>query len=404
MKIAVIGLGYVGLPLVHAMAEHHDFVIGYDIDGRRIDALHQNRDWTGELSREELTATKATFTSHETDLHDCDTFIITVPTPVDEYNVPDTRPIERATATVARYLREGSLVVFESTVWPSLTNELCVEILEMNSGLSEGMFDVGYSPERVSPGDPNRTVTKIKKIISANYPEVLERLRELYGPVIEAGLHECMPIEVGEMAKIIENCQRDLNIGFINEVAMLCDRLEINTQDVLDAARTKFNWIDVKPGLVGGHCIGVDPYYLTHHAKKAGFDCSLITSGRNVNEKMASFIAGKVAQLCPKRDARIHILGRTFKENCPDLRNSKVPQLVRELHRWGFRQMVQSDPFQPSLPFHKADVLILAVAHKAYMDKREEILETTQPSLVVDIKGAWKPWMRTSKVPIYWSM
>jgi UDP-N-acetyl-D-galactosamine dehydrogenase len=405
MKICVIGLGYVGLPLCHEMAKHHEFVIGYDVDRFRIDELHQDKDRTGELSREELKGTKAHFTHHESDLADCDTFIVTVPTPVDEYNVPDTKPIERASKLVGKYLKEHSVVIFESTVWPGLTNNLCVALLEMESGLTEGVdLSVGYSPERVSPGDPNRTVTKIKKIIAANDAHTLTKLRELYGPVISAGLHECMPIEVGEMAKIIENCQRDINIGFINEVAMLCDRMELNTHDVLDAARTKFNWVDVKPGLVGGHCIGVDPYYLTHEAKRIGFDCSIITSGRNVNEKLPAFIAAKVAQLGAKRDARIYILGKTFKENCPDKRNSKVPQLIQELFRWGFNNLTLHDPYMPSLPLNKADVLILAVGHREYVEKREEVLEKIQPKLVIDIKGAWKQWKRTPSDPLYWSL
>ena len=336
-KIAIIGLGYVGLPLAVEFGKTRP-VLGFDIHQPRIEELEKGFDRTLETSEGELKlANQLTFSSNVEDLKSADIFIVTVPTPIDRNNKPDLTPLIGASGTVGKSLKKGDIVIYESTVYPGCTEEDCVPVLEKLSGLkfNEDFF-CGYSPERIVPGDKERTLTKIRKITSGSNPEIAEEVDQLYQSIIIAGTYKAPSIKVAEAAKVIENCQRDLNISFVNELALIFDRMNIDTTEVLEAAGTKFNFLPFKPGLVGGHCISVDPYYLTSKAESLGYYPEVIHSGRRINYNMGTFIANKVVKLLIHKNhtikgARVLILGITFKENCPDLRNSKVIDVISEL-------------------------------------------------------------------------
>ncbi|MEZ4947136.1 MAG: nucleotide sugar dehydrogenase [Cyclobacteriaceae bacterium] len=340
-KIGIIGLGYVGLPLAVEFGKTMD-VVGFDIDRGRIDELAKGFDRTREVESHELKeAVKLSFSSDVKDLTDVNYFIVTVPTPVDEFKKPDLRPVESASRTVGKALKKGDIAIFESTVYPGCTEEICVPILERESGLkfNEDFF-CGYSPERINPGDKQHRVTTIKKVTSGSTPEIAEKVDQLYKKIIKAGTHKASSIKVAEAAKVIENSQRDLNIAFVNELALIFEKVGIDTHEVLEAAGTKWNFLPFKPGLVGGHCIGVDPYYLTYKAEGLGYRPEVILSGRRINDNMPVYIANAVIKLMAKNDlpinkSRILVLGVTFKEDCPDIRNSKVADVIKELQTYG---------------------------------------------------------------------
>ncbi|MEQ8423673.1 MAG: nucleotide sugar dehydrogenase [Cyclobacteriaceae bacterium] len=340
-KIGIIGLGYVGLPLAVEFGKVME-VIGFDIDKGRIDELTNGRDRTCEVEPEELKqANQLSFSSDLNDLKSVNLFIVTVPTPVDEFKKPDLRPLESASRTVGKVIKKGDIVIYESTVYPGCTEEACIPIVEKESGLRFNVdFFAGYSPERINPGDKQHRVTTIKKVTSGSTPEIAEKVDQLYKKIIKAGTHKASSIKVAEAAKVIENSQRDLNIAFVNELALIFERVGIDTHEVLEAAGTKWNFLPFKPGLVGGHCIGVDPYYLTYKAEGLGYRPEVILSGRRINDNMPVYIATAVIKLMAKNDlplnkSRILVLGVTFKEDCPDIRNSKVADVVKELQTYG---------------------------------------------------------------------
>ena len=400
-KIAVIGLGYVGLPLAVALAKRFD-VVGFDIDSTRIEQLRCLADRTGEVSAADLKAANILLTDDARNMVGLRNFIVTVPTPVDEQNHPDLKALESACVTVGLSMAVGSLVVFESTVYPGCTEEFCVPILETTSAMKCNQeFVVAYSPERVNPGDPDHRLTTIDKIVGGSTPEARSRAAGIYATIMERenSVHQVSSIRVAEAAKAIENAQRDINIAFVNELAMMFDRIGIDTQEVPPAARTKWNFLDFRPGLVGGHCIGVDPYYLAHSAQKYGYHPEMILSGRRVNESVAGFVARRLfkrmvsnrAVSFGKRD--VLILGATFKENCPDTRNSKVPDIVRELSELGCDVTIY-DPLVPQFAGDPSSIyrgcwdgILLAVPHKDFDDIEWDII--CDPSTAVfDLKGA----------------
>ena len=335
-KIAVVGLGYVGMPLAVAFAKVCP-TLGFDINGDRIEQLNRGVDTTGEVEPEVLAACNATFTSDDSALGKCNTYIITVPTPIDDNNVPLLRPLESASELVGRYLSVGDVVVYESTVYPGATEEVCVPILESSSGLTFNQdFSAGYSPERINPGDKKRPLASIMKITSGSNPEAADYVDGLYRRIITAGTHKVSAIRSAEAAKVIENVQRDVNIALVNELAQIFKRLSIDTEEVLEAAGTKWNFIPMRPGLVGGHCIGVDPYYLANKAQRSGYFPELIVASRRINDGMGGVVSAEVMRLMNQKrihvvDANILVLGLAFKENCPDLRNTKVVSIVRDL-------------------------------------------------------------------------
>ena len=385
-KIAVVGLGYVGLPVAVAFGKLHQ-VIGFDINAKRIKELKSGHDSTDEVTSQELLQTNIQYTDNLDDLRAADFFIIAVPTPVDDANKPDLSPLIGASKSVGKALKSGDIVVYESTVYPGATEEDCVPVLEKISNLKYGTdFTVGYSPERINPGDKEHTFTKIKKIVAGSDLKTLDIISEVYGSVVTAGVHRASSIKVAEAAKVIENTQRDLNIALMNELAVIFKRLNIDTQEVLDAAGSKWNFMPFKPGLVGGHCIGVDPYYLTHKAEQVGYIPQVILAGRRINDSMASFVAKSAIKLMIQQGidvskARIGVLGLTFKENCPDIRNSKVIDIIHELQEYGV-DVVVMDPHADAeevrhehgvtlqdidaIAINKVDALILAVAHREY--------------------------------------
>lgn len=340
-KVAVIGLGYVGLPLAAAFGGRMD-VVGFDINPKRIAELRKGQDYTREVSTAELAEAKGlSFSDSVEGIRDCQIFIVTVPTPIDEFKSPDLTPLVKASETVGQVLKTGDIVIYESTVYPGATEEVCVPILERVSGLKFNRdFYAGYSPERINPGDKEHRVTSIKKVTSGSTPEIASEIDALYGAVITAGTYKASSIKVAEAAKVIENTQRDVNIALMNELAMIFARLGLDTQDVLAAAGTKWNFLPFKPGLVGGHCIGVDPYYLTHKAQAVGHHPEMILAGRRMNDSMGAYAASSLVKAMIKAGqtisgARVLILGLTFKENCPDLRNTRVIDVVRELRDFG---------------------------------------------------------------------
>ncbi len=404
-RVGVIGLGYVGLPLALAFGEHYR-VVGYDIDVNRVSELQQGKDHTGQIRAEELLASSVVFVSDANKLKDCTVYIITVPTPVHPDKTPDLSALEAATKQVAQLLKKGDLVIYESTVYPGCTEEFCVPILSRVSGLVYNQdFFCGYSPERISPGDPLRQLKQVVKLTAGSAPEIARRVDELYKRVITAGTYAAASIKVAEAAKAIENAQRDLNISFMNELALIFDKMEIDTQDVLDAAATKWNFLPFKPGLVGGHCIAVDPYYLVHKAHELGYNPRVISSGRAVNDEMAEFMAAKLVKALLKRDiaikeTKVLILGITFKENCPDIRNTQVPFLKAALESYEM-QVAVHDPIadeeevmkhtgihlidNPSLDHYQ--VIILAVPHQALLHLEFASWKQHPNTFLFDIKG-----------------
>ena len=384
-KIGVVGLGYVGLPLAVEFGKLRP-VLGFDINNARITELRSCKDSTLEVNRKDLeAATQLEYSSDISMLADCDIFIVTVPTPIDTANRPDLTPIVKASETVGKVMKAGSIVIYESTVYPGCTEEVCVPILEKESGLkfNKGFF-CGYSPERINPGDKVNTLTTIKKITSGSTPEVAEAVDILYGSIISAGTWKASSIKVAEAAKVIENSQRDLNIAFVNELSVIFDRLGIDTIEVLEAAGSKWNFLPFRPGMVGGHCIGVDPYYLTHKAEEVGYHPQVILAGRRINDNMARYAAQNVIRLMLKNGidvtrSTIGVLGITFKENCPDIRNSKVADLVKELENWGAKVVVIDPWANPVEVKHeygielgeinvsnKVDSLVVAVGHNEF--------------------------------------
>ena len=384
MKVAVVGLGYVGLPLAVALARGHD-VVGFDVSTERVAALREGVDWTNEVPAEALHGAGPSITSDAAELRGCEIFVVTVPTPIDAANRPDFDALLKACALVGPALSKGAIVVFESTVYPGVTEEVCAPALEAASGLKAGVdFTLGYSPERINPGDKAHPLEKIVKVVAGQDAETLEKLARLYGSIVEAGIHRAPSIKVAEAAKVIENTQRDLNIALMNEVAKICHLLGIRTRDVLDAAGTKWNFLKFYPGLVGGHCIGVDPYYLTAKAEQLGYQPEVILSGRRVNDGMGAYLARRVVKLIAASGqqiigARVGILGFTFKENVPDIRNSKVIDTYRELKEFGIEPIVhdaraEADAVRheygvelsPLDEFKDMDAIIFAVAHEDY--------------------------------------
>ena len=383
--IALIGLGYVGLPLAVEFGKHRP-VIGFDINQARVAELQGGQDHTLECSPEQLKAAEhLRFSSQLDDLRDCGIFIVTVPTPVDDAHRPDLTPLVKASQTVGSVLKKGDVVIYESTVFPGATEEVCVPELEKASGLTFNQdFFCGYSPERINPGDKVNTLTTIKKITSGSTPEVAQAVDALYRQIISAGTHQASSIKVAEAAKVIENTQRDLNIALVNELSVIFARLGIDTLDVLEAAGSKWNFLPFRPGMVGGHCIGVDPYYLTHKAEQVGYHPQVILAGRRINDNMGRYVARNTIKRMLQAGmdvprCRIGVLGITFKENCPDIRNSKVIDVVRELQAWGAEVIVAdtwADPAEVqheySIPLgaidqdHPVDALIVAVGHNEY--------------------------------------
>ncbi|MGB5133360.1 MAG: Vi polysaccharide biosynthesis UDP-N-acetylglucosamine C-6 dehydrogenase TviB [Steroidobacteraceae bacterium] len=340
-RIGVIGLGYVGLPLAVEFGRHYE-TVGFDVSPERIAELSRGRDRTLEVEPRELRAAKRLkFTSDLKNLRRCRVFIVTVPTPIDDHKQPDLTPLEKASASVGEVLKRGDIVIYESTVYPGCTEEICVPILERVSGLKFNRdFYAGYSPERINPGDKQHRLTTIRKVTAGSTPAAAEFVDKLYASIIKAGTHRASSIQVAEAAKVIENTQRDVNIALINELAMIFNRLGIDTEEVLQAAGSKWNFLPFRPGLVGGHCIGVDPYYLTHKAQQIGYHPEMILAGRRINDNMALYVAGEIVRLMTARrihpkSSRVLVLGLAFKENCPDLRNSKVADLVKELEAYG---------------------------------------------------------------------
>jgi UDP-N-acetyl-D-galactosamine dehydrogenase len=402
--IAVIGLGYVGLPLALAFSKHYH-VIGYDVDTERVDALKRGDDVTLETAKEDLNAaTNLVLTNDLAEIATASIYIVTVPTPVHADKSPDLSFLLYATSQIATVLKRGDIVIYESTVYPGCTEEDCVPVLEKNSGLQfNADFYCGYSPERINPGDKVNTLTKIKKITSGSTPAIARYIDQLYASIITAGTHAAPSIKVAEAAKSIENAQRDINISFVNELALIFDKLGIDTHEVLAAAGTKWNFLPFKPGLVGGHCIGVDPYYLAHKAKAVGYHPQVILSGRDVNDQMSNFVSNKLIQLLLDtgkqiQGAKVLVLGVTFKENCPDFRNSKVFDIIRQLKKEG-ADVAAFDPYANATEvfqkyqltlitaFDKYDVILLAVAHDFFKALDYASFKSSPDAIVYDTKA-----------------
>ena len=425
MKIGIVGLGYVGIQLAVGFGKKHS-VIGFDLDQRKVDSYKTGKDLTGEITTQQLVnAASLTLTTDSGDLADCDLFIIAVPTPVDDARRPDFGPLIAASRTVGSVITAGATVVYESTVYPGATEEICVPVLESTSGLLwQRDFAVGYSPERINPGDPERTLATIIKVVSADNEKTLEMLVSLYGEVVTAGIHRAPSIRVAEAAKVIENTQRDLNIALINELSILFDRLDINTQDVLEAAGSKWNFLPFKPGLVGGHCIGVDPYYLTHKAQEAGYQPEVILAGRRINDRMANFVVEKTLKLMaqqalPLTGARINVLGITFKENCPDIRNSQAFPLIRELRALGLNVVI-ADPRADAnevlseenlqltdlSDLKRASVTLLLAPHREFRERGLVWIRsiTEDPGVLIDVQAVFRKEAEIEKTLTYWSL
>ena len=405
-KIAVIGLGYVGLPLAHAFSEKYK-VVGFDIAQWRIDELRSGVDRTLELTKEQVNQAITNgmqFTNILDDIRDCNIYIVTVPTPIDKHKKPDLTPLLKASESIGKVLKKDDIIIYESTVYPGATEEECVPILEKVSGLKFNVdFFCGYSPERINPGDKEHTVTKILKVTSGSTPQIGEVVDRLYASIITAGTHLAPSIKVAEAAKVIENSQRDINIAFVNELSMIFNRLGIDTNAVLDAAGTKWNFLPFKPGLVGGHCIGVDPYYLTHKAQEVGYNPEIILAGRRLNDNMGIYVANQVIKLMIKKGqkiegAKVLVLGITFKENCPDIRNSRVIDVIRELQDfgcdvdvsdyWADKEEVKREYNLDLIDSSKVNrdkysAVVLAVAHNNYKD----ITLDNNEQVVFDIKS-----------------
>ncbi len=405
VRLAVIGLGYVGLPLAVEFGKKYD-TVGFDVKEKRLAELRNGNDSTLETSAEDLrSAVRLRYSNDLADLQDRDVFIVTVPTPVDKYNRPDLTPLYRASETVGKAMKPGAIVVYESTVFPGCTEEECVPVLEKISGLKFNKdFFCGYSPERINPGDKEHTLTKILKITSGSTPEIAEVVDALYNSILQNGTHKASSIKVAEAAKVIENSQRDLNIAFVNELAKIFHLIGIDTNEVLEAAGTKWNFLKFKPGLVGGHCIGVDPYYLTHKAQALGYLPEVILAGRRINDGMGKYIAAEIVKLmikkdCKVKEAKVLQLGITFKENCPDIRNSHAVDVVRGLQEFGCEVNIFDPWAEPAevekiyglqsvknmneLDINSYDAVVLAVAHQEFT----HLKLSNQESVIFDIKG-----------------
>ena len=405
--VAVVGLGYVGLPVAVAFGKERP-TIGYDLSKKRIENLRHHVDATGEVATAQLLeARQLRATSYPAELGEADFIIVAVPTPINAARQPDLSPLESASETVGRYMKPGAVVVYESTVYPGATEEVCVPILEKASGMRwKQDFHVGYSPERINPGDRTHTFTQILKVVSGDDPATLEKVADLYALVVKAGVYRASSIRVAEAAKVIENTQRDLNIAFVNELAIIFERMGLDTTEVLKAAGTKWNFLPFKPGLVGGHCIGVDPYYLTHKAELMGYHPQVILAGRRINDSMGSHIARKTVQQMIHagrniKGAKVNVLGLTFKEDVPDIRNSKVIDIIRELHEFGVETFVHDPHASPEDALHEygvrladwdalpaADALIVAVAHRRYLELPNDALlrKVVRAGCIIDVK------------------
>ena len=419
-KLAVIGLGYVGLPIALEFAKKIK-VIGFDINAKRVEMMRNGVDPSQELEKEAFEGCDIHFTNNLDELKEASFFIVAVPTPVDEHNVPDLLPVQRASETIGKVIKKGDYVVFESTVYPGCTEEDCLPIIENLSGLKNITdFKLGYSPERINPGDKEHTLTKIVKVVSGCDDESLETIAKVYELVVSAGVHRASSIKVAEAAKIIENTQRDLNIALMNELSIIFDKMNINTYEVLEAAGTKWNFLKFQPGLVGGHCIGVDPYYLTYKSKELGYDSQVILAGRNINDGMAGYVAKKVLQHIivnngNVKDAKVLVMGATFKENVSDIRNSKVADVVRELRSFSLKVEV-SDPFAESAELQHEygfglvpeigtgyDAVIITVPHQPYkkFDDAYFASITKEKALIADLKGIFRGQVSGRT---YWSL
>ena len=413
IKIGVIGLGYVGLPLARLFATKYP-VVGFDINQKRVEELRQGKDTTLEVENDVLQSVLKSTSSEErglfcsADLEDikgCNYYVITVPTPVDKNNRPDLTPLYKSSESVGKVLKKGDIVIYESTVFPGATEDECVPVLEKTSGLKlNDDFYVGYSPERINPGDKEHTVEKILKVTAGSTPETGKRVNELYASVITAGTHLAPTIKVAEAAKVIENSQRDINIAFVNELAKIFNMMNIDTQDVLEAAGTKWNFLPFKPGLVGGHCIGVDPYYLAQKAQEIGYHPEIILAGRRMNDSMGQYVSSEVVKLMLKNDIKVKgskvlVLGITFKENCPDVRNTKVVDVVKHLKEYGTEVTIYDPLADPEevqheyglttankLPAEKFDSVVLTVAHNEFLDMDLDVLKNGK-TVIYDVKG-----------------
>jgi UDP-N-acetyl-D-glucosamine/UDP-N-acetyl-D-galactosamine dehydrogenase len=423
-KIAIIGLGYVGLPVALEFASQFPGTVGFDINREKIIDLKNGIDITGEISDDKLKTTSLLMTAEISDLKGCNFFVVAVPTPIDRNHCPDLFPLIKASETVAQVLEPGAIVVYESTVYPGVTEDVCGPILEKVSGLRQGVdFKLGYSPERINPGDQEHTLRKIVKVVSGEDAETTKIVAETYGAIIDAGIHSTSCIKVAEAAKVLENTQRDLNVALMNELALICDRMGIRTQEVLAAAGTKWNFLKFTPGLVGGHCIGVDPYYLTTKAEELGYHPEVILAGRRINDNMGRFLAQRLVKLLVEanlliKGSRVGIFGLTFKENVPDIRNSRVPDIVHELQQFGVEPLIH-DPLANKQDVFREyglelvdwqdlsnlDAAVFAVNHQAYLDKPMDYLlsRVRRGGVVMDIKSMF-PIDAIPKTIVYWSL
>lgn len=425
-KIAVVGLGYVGLPLAVELAKTYD-VIGFDINREKLDTYRSGVDVTNEVGDEAIQATTMTFTDDPNMLQEAKFIIVSVPTPINTDKTPNLTPMIKASETIGENLTKGSIVVYESTVYPGTTEEICLPILEEKSGLKLGEdFKLGYSPERINPGDKVNTLTKIVKVVSGSDEEALREISNLYGSIIEAGIHEAESIKVAEAAKVIENSQRDINIAFMNELSMVFNKMNINTKAVLEAANTKWNFLKFTPGLVGGHCIGVDPYYFTYKAEQLGYHSQIILAGRKINDNMGKHVANNIIKTMIQakiniNEARVGILGLTFKENVADVRNTRVIDIVEELADYGVDMIVHdpyADPEEVQEEFDivladeaelkDLDCVVLAVPHHAYMMKYTlsslKELYRSETRVLIDIKSVFDQRESEEKGFHYWSL
>lgn len=418
-KIAVIGLGYVGLPVAVALAEAYADVVGFDVSERRVAALQAGSDWTHEIEDSRLAESGLMISEDAEDLRGRSFYIVTVPTPINEALKPDLTPVESACRQLGAVIEPGCVIVFESTVYPGVTEDICGPLIERVSGLKRGVdFWLGYSPERINPGDKEHRLETITKIIAAEDEPTLARLRSVYGSIVDVGLHEAPTIKVAEAAKVLENTQRDLNIALMNELSLILDRMGVRTRDVLEAAGTKWNFLKFSPGLVGGHCIGVDPYYLTHASEQMGYKPEVILAGRRVNNGMGAFVANKALLLAGKSavDVRVGILGLTFKEDVPDLRNSKVPDIIAALSDAGASTQIHDPLADADEARHEydleltspddwgqVDVLIFAVSHRDLKEQADRFIQALNPSVVIDVRSMLDPASISEQIS-YWSL
>jgi UDP-N-acetyl-D-galactosamine dehydrogenase len=422
-KIIIIGLGYVGLPVALALSKKYPGTIGFDISQERLRQLISGEDHTGEMSPDNFKSSKLLFTDSEADIRGADIYIVCVPTPIHANRQPDLLPLRSASELIGRVLTKGAIVCYESTVYPGVTQEFCGPIVASVSGLEQGRdFRLGYSPERINPGDKHHTFETIVKVVSGEDEETTRILADIYGSVVTAGIHIAPSIRVAEAAKVLENTQRDVNIALMNEMAIICDLMNIRTRDVLDAAGTKWNFLPFSPGLVGGHCIGVDPYYLTSKAQELGYHSEVILAGRRVNNYMGGFIARRTVQLMqgaasPLQQAKVGILGLTFKENVPDIRNSRVSDIIDELTTYGVRPLVADPQANPAEVLHEynllmsdlsefcdLDALVLAVPHHEYLADPAKLHRMVKPKgVIIDVRSSLSPDAVPPGIK-YWSL